>query len=109
MGIGLNSGEVMSGQVGSVRRMEYTTIGDTVNTASRLEGMTKDTDHQLFVADSTRRALTREVPDLIRVGNFPVRGREGEIGVWSLASTDRPGAAPARAAEQPVGAAPGAS
>ena len=55
MGIGLNSGEVMSGQVGSERRIEYTAIGDTTNTAARLEGMTKGTPHQLFVAESTRR------------------------------------------------------
>jgi adenylate cyclase len=108
MGIGLNSGEVMSGQVGSVRRMEYTTIGDTVNTASRLEGMTKGTEHQLFIADSTRRALTREVPDLIHVGDFPVRGREREIGVWSLTSTAAPSTAGASAAAEPVGTARGA-
>ena len=53
MGIGLNSGPVMSGNVGSERRLEYTAIGDTTNTASRLEGMTKGTPHQLYVADST--------------------------------------------------------
>ncbi|MEA2468683.1 MAG: adenylate cyclase [Thermoleophilaceae bacterium] len=40
MGVGLNSGHVMSGNVGSERRLEYTAIGDTTNTAARLEGMT---------------------------------------------------------------------
>ena len=54
MGIGLNTGDVMSGNVGSARRLEYTTIGDTTNSAARLEGMTKGTPYQLFVADSTR-------------------------------------------------------
>ena len=59
MGIGLNSGDVMSGNVGSERRMEYTAIGDTTNTAARLEGMTKGTEHQLFISDSTRAAMER--------------------------------------------------
>ena len=53
MGIGLNTGDVMSGNVGSARRLEYTAIGDTTNTAARLEGMTKGTPYQLFVADAT--------------------------------------------------------
>ena len=58
MGIGLNSGIVMSGQVGSERRIEYTAVGDTTNTAARLEGMTKGTPHQIFIADSTRALLS---------------------------------------------------
>ena len=40
MGIGLNSGPFMSGNVGSSRRLEYTVHADTVNTASRIEGLT---------------------------------------------------------------------
>jgi adenylate cyclase len=84
MGVGLNTGTVMTGQVGSERRVEYTAIGDTTNTASRLEGMTKGTGHQMFVADSTRQALQREVADLELVGEYEVRGRTQPITVWTL-------------------------
>ena len=84
IGIGLNSGEVMSGQVGSERRMEYTTIGDTTNTASRLEGMTKGSGHQVFVSDSTRAARLNGDSELVPVGEFEVRGRERPLKVWSL-------------------------
>jgi adenylate cyclase len=85
MGVGLNSGAVMSGQVGSQRRIEYTAIGDTTNTAARLEGMTKGSGHQLFVADSTRRALVSDPGDLELVGEREVRGRTHAITVWTLA------------------------
>jgi adenylate cyclase len=91
MGIGLNTGTVMTGQVGSERRVEYTAIGDTTNTASRLEGMTKGTGHQAFIADSTRAALRREVPELELVGEFEVRGRTQPITVWTLPTRKGPG------------------
>jgi adenylate cyclase len=84
MGIGLNSGTVMSGQVGSTRRIEYTAIGDTTNTAARLEGMTKGSGHELFISDSTRLALTEAVEDLELVGEREVRGRTHTIEVWTL-------------------------
>lgn len=84
MGIGLNSGTVMAGNVGSARRVEYSAIGDTTNTASRLEGMTKGTPHMLFLADSTR-ALLAEIPDdLVLVGDFEIRGRQARMRVWSI-------------------------
>ena len=57
MGIGLNSGYVMSGHVGSERRVEYAAVGDTTNTASRIEAQTKRTPHQLLLSDSTKQAL----------------------------------------------------
>jgi adenylate cyclase len=91
MGIGLNSGSVMSGNVGSERRLEYTAIGDTTNTASRIEGMTKGTPHQLFIADSTRSRLNDPPPDLIDVGEFEVRGRQAKVKLWSLPDTLRAG------------------
>ena len=59
MGIGLNTGRVMSGNVGSEQRLAYTAIGDTTNTAARLEAMTKGTPYMLFMSDSTRAAPER--------------------------------------------------
>jgi adenylate cyclase len=84
MGIGLNTGAVMSGNVGSERRLEYTALGDTTNTAARLEGMTKGTPYQLYVSDSTRAALREPAGDLVEVGEFEVRGRKAKIKLWSL-------------------------
>lgn len=86
MGIGLNSGHVMSGHVGSERRVEYAAVGDTTNTASRIESLTKGTPHQLLLSGSTKDALTEAAPDLIHVGETDIRGRVAKLELWSLAS-----------------------
>src|SRR6185312_12542894 len=79
MGVGINSGPVMAGNIGSEQRVEYTALGDTTNTASRLEGMTKDSGHMLFVADSTRERLRTQPGDLVPVGELEVRGRVAAV------------------------------
>jgi adenylate cyclase len=84
MGIGLNSGEVMSGNVGSERRLAYTAIGDTTNTAARLEGMTKGTDYMLLMAESTKNALSTAPGDLTPVGEYEIRGRVEKLSLWSV-------------------------
>jgi adenylate cyclase len=92
MGIGLNSGHFMSGNVGSARQLEYTVHGDTVNTAARLEGMTKRTQRSILMSEATCNALLHPPEDLAFVGEFRVRGRQSTIRLWTLASTDgRPG------------------
>ena len=103
MGIGLNSGTVMSGQVGSKRRIEYTAIGDTTNTAARLEGMTKGSGHQLFIAESTRLALEADPGDLELIGERDVRGRAHKITVWTLRGPRNPLAETASAGDDQRG------
>jgi adenylate cyclase len=90
MGIGLNSGPVMSGNVGSEQRLEYTALGDTTNTAARLEGMTKGSDHQLYLAESTCERLRERPSDVAFVGELEVRGRQRTLRVWTLDEPARP-------------------
>lgn len=85
MGIGIHSGQLMAGNIGSKRRIDYTVIGDTVNTASRLEGMTKGSGHMLYMSETARAMLQGEPGDLVFVDELPVRGRAAPIRVWSVA------------------------
>jgi adenylate cyclase len=85
MGIGLNSGHVMSGNVGSERRVEYTAVGDTTNVAARIEQYTKGTPHQLLLSGTTMESLTTRPEDLVFVDQVELRGRKANIAIWSLA------------------------
>ncbi len=104
MGVGINSGPVMAGNVGSEQRVEYTALGDTTNTASRLEGMTKGSGRMLFIADSTRERLLHAPASLVLVGEFEVRGRVAAVPVWTIANDGEPDSPPLdRHADSPRG------
>ncbi len=91
MGIGLNSGPVMSGTVGSARRLEYAAVGDTTNTAARLEAATKATPHSILIAESTRESLRHPPEDLAFADELELRGKRGRVRVWTLDGTARTG------------------
>jgi adenylate cyclase len=85
MGIGVCSGPLMSGNVGSERRLEYAAIGDATNTAARLEKLTKELAHPLLLAHSTYTLVTDPPDDLVAVGEVTVRGRSAPTRLWSIA------------------------
>src|SRR3954452_10785415 len=83
IGIGVSSGPLMSGNVGSERRLSYTAIGDTVNTAARIEAHTKEVPHAALVSESTRDLLTK-TEDLVFVDEITLRGRTSPTRLWGL-------------------------
>ena len=91
MGIGLNYGLAVLGDVGSEHSFSFTVIGDTVNTAARLQGLTRSLETPLVVGDPLVRAVKSAGADtafalasrLRDQGEQALRGRAGMIRIWT--------------------------
>jgi adenylate cyclase len=83
IGIGINSGEVVVGRMGTQAKAEYTCLGDVVNFASRAEGLTRLFGNRIVVGDNTRRAAG-EALAFRGLGRVRVKGKTGSVRVHEL-------------------------
>jgi adenylate cyclase len=83
VGIGINTGDMVAGNLGSESIMSYTVIGDNVNLGSRLESLTRSFQTRVIISDATRLALKKPY-DLRPLGEVTVKGKSVPVHVYEV-------------------------
>ena len=84
VGIGINTGSVIAGNIGSEKRMEYTVVGNGVNIANRLEGLAQG--GQILITESTYNELKGLKLDVEKLKQVQVRGKRGAMDIYQVKS-----------------------
>jgi adenylate cyclase len=83
VGIGINSGSVVSGTLGGGGRVEFTVIGDTVNTAARVEEATRETGDVVLVTEATCRLLRHDHGGFVERVDVPLKGKSERVRLYA--------------------------
>jgi class 3 adenylate cyclase len=83
VGIGVNSGRVVAGTVGGGGRVEFTVIGDAVNTAARVETATRETGDDVLITEATRCSLSDPRFEFAKREAVPLKGKAQEVRLWA--------------------------